>query len=155
MQVRRGSTSILLVHSFIDGARCTNRYTPNRFLALFQLRNFGTNVLPAVPAILESTTDPRGVPFDFSPVLHDIGLEPTTSVQVLIIALRAEKPLIRASAANSLGTLGTNAAVAGPALQALLLDGNQLVREQSTNALLKIAPELVTNNQGTGHPGRR
>jgi hypothetical protein len=133
----------------------TNRYAPKRFLALFQLRNFGTNVLPAVPAILESMTDPRGVPSDLCPVFRDIGLAPTTSVQVLITTLRAEKPVIRASAADSLGMLGTNAAAAGPALQTLLLDANQLVREQSTNALLKIAPELVTNNQGTGYPGRR
>ena len=121
----------------------TNRYAAKRFLALSQLRNSGTNVLSAVPAILESMTDPRDKPFDFGPVLVDIGLAPTSRVQVLVTALRAEKPLTRASAANSLGALGTNAAAAGPTLQALLLDENQVVREQSTNALLNIAPKLL------------
>jgi HEAT repeat protein len=121
----------------------TNRHAPARFAA-FPLRNFGTNVLPAVPAILESMTDP-GYASDFGPTLHDLGLPPTTSVQVLIAALQAENSVIRASAAKSLGTRGTAAAAAAPTLRALLLDGDQLVRQESTNALLKIAPNLLTN----------
>jgi HEAT repeat protein len=122
----------------------TNKHAPARFAA-FPLRNFGTNILPAVPAILESTTDP-GYPSDFSFILHDLGLSPTTSVQVLVTALRAEKPLARASAAKSLAMLGTQAYAAGPTLQALLRDGDPLVRQESTNALLKIAPDLLTND---------
>jgi hypothetical protein len=123
----------------------TNRHAAKRFLALIQLQNLGTNVLPAVPAILESMTDPRGSPSDFGTVLRDMGLAPAASVQVLTTALRAEEPVIRASAVNSLGRLGTNAAAAGPSLHPLIFDRNQLVREQSTNALLKIAPELLTD----------
>lgn len=67
------------------------------------------------------------------------------AVPALMAAMTNQQAQIRATAIHVMSYLETNAQHAIPTLVALLNDPDVLIRKEATNALLKIAPEALTN----------
>jgi hypothetical protein len=124
----------------------TNRHAMGRLFALIPLPTFGSNALPAVPALLQCVDDPdSAVSFGAMQALCKMSLPTNTALVTFSMCLKANYPWAKGGAAQALGRLGPLASSAAPALQALLTNNDSYVRIQCTNALLKIAPDLLTN----------
>ena len=71
--------------------------------------------------------------------------ETVTSLTTLVVSQKSPERL-RIASTTALGLLGKPAHEAVPALVRTLNDDDQLVQSAATNALLKIAPEVLTNS---------
>ncbi len=74
-----------------------------------------------------------------------MNVEPELVVPILTDNLQGPAPEPRATAAYLLSVFGEDGRPAVPALLSLLSDADKSVRTAATNALLKIAPEVLTN----------
>lgn len=104
----------------------------------------GTNAAPAIPALTTLAADPAHSDAAASAVgaLNEMG--PRGTAALLSLLTNAASPHRRVIIA----ALSRNASAAPetiPALLVCLRDPNPAVRTQATNALLKIAPEVLTN----------
>ena len=124
----------------------TNRNGPVSHEAVIQLALLATNVPTVTPLFLQFVEDPA---FDVSYAacfsLQRAGVSPQAAVPVLIRALQSKHEEIRLVAAHALGGYGADAIPAVPQLQAGLLNTNWRMRYAATNALLRIAPQILTN----------
>jgi len=113
---------------------------------VIQLALLATNVPTVTPLFLQFVEDPA---FDVSYAacfsLQRAGVSPQAAVPVLIRALQSKHEEIRLVAAHALGGYGADAIPAVPQLQAGLLNTNWRMRYAATNALLRIAPQILTN----------
>ena len=109
--------------------------------------HLGSNALPAIPLLLQYVTNvaDMDVAEAAAATLGTLGFEPDRVVPALSNALHSPPPLIRRTAVRALGRFATNSAAARPALAIALVDPEASVRALATNALLKIAPEYLTN----------
>lgn len=78
-------------------------------------------------------------------MMHQFGLGAIDQLTNLMNCLTDDAPAVRAVALITIADLGQNARPAVPAIQRLLTDRVPLVRTRATNALLKIAPSVLTN----------
>jgi len=110
--------------------------------AISQMSYLGTNARPAVEMLIRSLDDHKlGV--GAADVLGRLGLEGDVCVPALERCLLSTKPALRMWGAISLGRFGAIAAPALPELVKALNDGQESVRIEVTNALMKIAPEVL------------
>ncbi len=117
-----------------------------RVIAMDYLICMGTNAAPAVPALVQATSDNElAVALHAVLALGLIGSRQSITVPALTHALQDPRPPIRAGAADALLRLGAEARPAVLALLKTLADEDQKVREWTTNALLEIAPDILTN----------
>lgn len=124
----------------------TNTQGYARYRAITRLGTFGTNATPALPLLLQDlqASDNR-VASGAASTLGRLALAPNVVVPELTKCLQSSNPLLRSAAVSSLGKFGSVARPATSQVCQRLADSAEDVREQATNALLKIAPEVLTN----------
>jgi hypothetical protein len=126
------------------------RYYPIAVLAHYQIK-FHTNAQAAVPALIKCLNDQdHRVQSVAVSVLGDLALSPSITIPALTNSLHSGYSDIRASAARGLGKFGTAARPGVSQLQFTLSDPDGRVREEATNAMKKIAPEILTNTNAAG-----
>jgi HEAT repeat protein len=106
---------------------------------------FDTNGTWAVPVLIGSLDDPTVA----QPAITALGrlrLEPELSVPALTRCLQDTNYAVRCNVAYALGEFETNASLAVPDLVKALTDSDWHVRQAATNALDKIAPQVLTND---------
>jgi hypothetical protein len=114
--------------------------------AAHALGGIGKAALPPLMAILTNRrSDPDGTVMSAIRALGRLKLQSDLVVPALTNFLTAHEPILQACAADTLEQFGTEARPAVLFLQKLLNDSDLMVRESATNALLKIAPEALTN----------
>lgn len=124
----------------------TNQNAFARDAAVHWIGNLGTNASPAVPALvgfLDNMETRLAIGAAFS--LGEIHMDSATAVPALANALTTGTYRVGFQAATSLGKFGTNARSATPALLTACNHRYDFMRQAATNALLKIAPEALTN----------
>jgi hypothetical protein len=119
-----------------------------RITAVYWIRNFGTNAVPAVPVLLKGLTEPPAyVQAAFAENLGFLRIEPATVVPALIKTAGSNDSNLREASLKALARYGTNARPALPLLieawNAPGIDGR--VRGVITEALDTLAPEALTN----------
>jgi HEAT repeat protein len=149
---RRGRATFALAHLGAKGlppllALLTNEQAAALPTAAACMRFLGTNARPALPALIRCVQDKDRVDVAqyAANSLGNLRLEPTLVVPALVAALRNTNSGARPDIIAALGKFGPDAASAVPALLPALADPWYTVRTRATNALLKIAPEALTN----------
>jgi HEAT repeat protein len=102
----------------------------------------GTNAISAARAIISCLEDPA-VAVCIAQVLGILKFAPEEAVPALAKCLRSQDPDLRARAATALGEFGEDASSAVPDLLLIASDKDQTVRDTVTNALERIAPEVL------------
>ncbi len=124
----------------------TNSLGRNRYAAMIGITGHGTNALPAVPILIHYLDAPEPlICCGAAEMLGRLQLEPATCVPALIRFAAKTNAGAQASGVKALGQFGTNAQPAVPVLHAALADKNEYIQRLATEALLKIAPEVLTN----------
>ena len=125
----------------------TNQLAPNRNCvaeAIGRMAYLGTNVSPAVPALIACLRDKRpSVATEVAWSLGKLGLEPQIAVPALINSLQDRDIWLRCASAKALGDFGERARPALPALIEALCDMDAEVRQNATNAIMEIAPAAL------------
>jgi hypothetical protein len=118
-----------------------------RLHAAGSIRFLGTNALPALPALVQCLTvsGPFGVAETAAFSLGELRLEPERVVPALVVSVNGTNGQLRLHAVNALGKFGPSARPAVPALLTTLTDSWLAMRNAATNALIRIAPEAITN----------
>jgi HEAT repeat protein len=107
---------------------------------------WGINRLRAAPVLIECLHSKDGQLVDCAvTALGRIGLKPDLVVPELAERLNDPRANARSAALRSLGRFGADSRSALPLLEPKLRDANEGVREAATNAMQKIAPEVLTN----------
>jgi HEAT repeat protein len=108
--------------------------------------DWGTNQLQAVPVLIEclDATDEQ-LAGTAAVALGRMRLQPDLVVPELAKRLTDPRTGVRRMAVRSLGLFGKDSVTVLPLLVERLSDKNNDVRDAATNALQKIAPEVLTN----------
>ena len=96
-----------------------------RSTAIFLLTNMGANALPAMPALVKCLTDGD----------KQVAMQADGAVRSIVVTVVSE----------NLSGLDGRARRVTPPVVALLNDAAPQIREHTTNAILEIAPEVLTN----------
>lgn len=129
-------------------AALTNGYRTVRCRAAANLGFYtGTNSRPfVVQSLMNAARDEEWTVAEAAlRSLHRLNADPRQSISLATGKLGDRLPETRAGAARHLWTYGPKARTAAPALLGLLNDPDLVVRRSATNALLTIAPEVLTN----------
>jgi hypothetical protein len=130
-------------------AALTNAGGSNRLVAvncIGKVRGAGTNASPAVPVLIQLVTGPDYRMASLAvTALGELALEADIAVPALTNVVGTSDNRLRYRAVLALGDFGQRARPAVPTLAGALEDSDSLVRVAATNALRKIAPELLTN----------
>ena len=130
----------------------TNRTLPVEFRCdaierVGATRRWGADASSAVPALLGCLQDDE-VAAEAARALGNLALEPRLAVPALTEALQSTNLLLQARAAGSLGDFGGEARAAVPSLLSALEGSPGVLGHEITNALMRIAPEvLATTNR--------
>jgi HEAT repeat protein len=129
----------------------TNTQTPNRGWVVRMVGSAtraASNDLSGVLALAHCVRDTNANVGGMAAIeLGFITSQPSITVPALIDGLAGTKGQIRARSAYALGYYGPEARPAIPALLRYLNDGDAFVRQSVTNALQKIAPEVLQKNR--------
>jgi HEAT repeat protein len=107
----------------------------------------------AVPMLLGCLKDPDAqVVAGAASKLGYVGLEPGVCVPALTNLLQHTNHSVQTCAIDSLGRFGSDSRSASTVLAAYLSDPDRDIRLRATNALRKIAPEVLTNGVANGSP---
>jgi HEAT repeat protein len=122
----------------------TNGAVHVRSRAAFHLQDLGTNALPAVPMLVETLADEDWIPAQAACwTLGALRAEPELVVPALAKLVEGPKAGCRMPALVALGRFGERAHAALPAVVRAFNDSDPEVREAATNAVRKIAPEVL------------
>jgi HEAT repeat protein len=126
-------------------AGLTNRQFKVGTAAALAIVELGTNASPAVPILIRQLQHPNHFYRErAADALGKLGIEPKTVVPALTALLKDESQAARYLSIRGLEGFDSSARPAVPALTELLNDPEEGVREAATNAIHKIAPELLT-----------
>ena len=126
----------------------TNLQAKPRLAAIVRISSFGTNAAPAAPLLLGCLGDADWrIAGNAAEILGKLGLEPKKSVPAIARLLRRREPFLRMVTARSLSEFGKEAVSAVPCLVDALEDPNSMVWLAVTNALRKIAPEVLAKER--------
>jgi hypothetical protein len=126
-------------------ALVTNGPSHTRYWAMLTLYDFGTNAAAAVSILVQCLDDSdRYIANGAEDTLAGFGSLRTLVVQSLTDAMPSLSASARVRAVKIIVRSKAPASDAMPALQRLLIDPKFEVRNEATNALLKIAPEAIT-----------
>lgn len=120
----------------------TFQFRGEAMVALGQMGYLGTNAHPAVLFFIRCLEDPEFA-VGAADILGRLGLENDISVPALVGCLQSTNSSLREWGAISLGRFGQTARTAVPDLLKALADSEADVRDEATNALRKIAPEVL------------
>jgi hypothetical protein len=111
----------------------------------------GTNVSVMAPEVIEAlkSKDPETVA-TAATMLGEMRAEAKLAVPALTNCLQSLDAQIRLHAVYALGKFGPGARSAVPCLIECLRDPNQSVHEAATNALKRVAPEVLENGEMSG-----
>jgi len=142
---RLGTNSVPVLVSALFDPEQRNRYMIVEVLGLMLMldRTNATEVVPVFLGCLEDTE--ASVVTSAARALGNAALEPASVVPGLTRMLQHSNAWARATAATSLGRIGAPASSAVPSLISILSDTELRVRREATNALLKVAPEMMRN----------
>ena len=114
------------------------------WVAAMVIFKLGSNATPAIPILLQAANggDDR-LACAAMGTLGSVAALPSRVIPVLIDSLQCTNANRRIAAAAGLAEFGVAAKSAIPQLQQSLVDPNSMVREQATNAVLRIAPEVL------------
>jgi HEAT repeat protein len=130
-------------------AHIANTNAPNRAEVVFLvgLYDLTTNAGPAVPMLIQCLidNDPEVIK-EAARALTECDLKPGLILPALTNSLgTSTNSLLRSRVIWALGKFKSQVRLTQPFLIAALQDPDANVRKQATNALLKIAPEVLTN----------
>jgi len=129
-------------------ARLTNRHFRVGTAAALAIVDLGTNASPAVPIFLRHLEHPNHFYRErAADALGKLHIEPETVVPALIRLLQDNSKAARHFAISGLENFQALARPAVPAITAIFTDPDEGLREAATNALRKIAPEVLTNKR--------
>jgi len=111
----------------------------------------GAEARPAIPALVRVINRSKD-PYRVSRAMLTLNFIGEDSVPALANCLADPREAVRVAAAGHLGQLGAKARLVLPALLGTLSDPSPWVREITTNALRKIAPEELEKSAGTDRP---
>ena len=113
-------------------------------ISICQMASLGTNAKPVVPAVVGLLSD-RTLAGSAAHVLGSWGIEPDIVVPALVKTAQEPKKniFLRCNSIESLGKFGARARPAVPVLPESLGDVDGNIRHSATNALRKIAPEVL------------
>jgi hypothetical protein len=119
-------------------------------IAIVELSLVGEAALPIMTETLTNRANPLRVRVGVIQAIGSIETNRCHAVEALVLCLDDEPRVARQAALWALARLGEQARDAVPRLTNALYDADPDVREAATNALLKVAPELLgrTNNAG-------
>ena len=127
-------------------AGLTNRHFRVATAAALAIVELGTNASPAVPIFLQHLKHPNHFYRErAADALGKLHIEPDTVVPALMRLLQDDSKTARYFAISGLENFQSRACPAVPAITAVLMDPDEGLREAATNALRKIAPEVITN----------
>ncbi len=109
--------------------------------AIGDMKRHGALPMAAVPLLAETLKDPDvNVSCAGATVLGELALGPEIAIPALTNCLRTSDSYLRRTVVEALGQYGESARCGIPALIAALGDPDVCVREEATNALVRIAP---------------
>jgi HEAT repeat protein len=119
---------------------------PNRVHILMSLISGGESEPATAQVLMQFVEDPDDeVAFHSAANLGGFRPVPAGAVAILKKGLADSRAPVRLGSADSLANIGIEASAAVPDLVQTLQDSDPMVRNLATNALLKIAPEVLTN----------
>jgi hypothetical protein len=124
------------------------RGQPNRVFVIQNLFSARQDVGPILDVLTDCIQDPDdrvAVASATATALCSISQESAKRVTILKKGIGDSRATVREVSITFLGTLETNATPALPEIARALQDSNADVRRAATNALVKIAPEVLTN----------
>jgi heterodisulfide reductase subunit C len=135
-------------------AAMANPAHPHRTFAmrlLVFMKGQGVDASAAVPELVKYMQEAdEGVAGSAADTLGDLKLMPELSVAALGHYVQDARENVRVLAIFALGEFGEEGRPAVPALIGCLSDTNRLVRNDATDALRKIAPEVLQTNAVSG-----
>lgn len=127
-------------------AGLTNRHFRVATDAALGIVELGTNATPAVPILLRHLEHPNHFYRErAADALGSLHIEPDIVIPALTRLLEDDSQAARYLALQGLGNFESRTRPAAPAIIALLADHEDAVREAATNALRRIALEVLTN----------
>jgi hypothetical protein len=143
---RIGKQALPVLQAALDNPLC-----PRRRQVAFELgemRYLGTNLLQCIPSLARCCLDrDLGLVMAAATALGNLCLLPDVSVPALTNALeRSDSVLVTEAVMRALANFGASARAAVPALMCKYKDSSGvLLQVKAQEALLRIAPEVVTN----------
>jgi len=114
--------------------------------AALSIVDLGTNAAPAIPIFIQQLGHPNHFYRErAADALGKLHIEPDTVVPALARLLQDNSQAARYLALSGLENFESRARPVAPAITVLLTDPEDGIRTAATNALLKIAPEMLTN----------
>jgi HEAT repeat protein len=140
-----GEDALPYLIGFLEGTNNANRVESARYIGSFPLLR--TNAAPAIPALLRCLQDKdAGVRCAAALALGRAALKPEVVVPALVATYQTAADWnVRRSCVSALGRFGPRARDADGLLVAALSDPKEIVRQSATNALKRVAPEVLTN----------
>jgi HEAT repeat protein len=127
-------------------AALTNRHYTVVTRAALSIVDLGTNASPAIPIFLRHLQSPNHfVRERAADALGSLHIEPAVVIPALTNLFGDLSQAAVCISLNSLGQFESVARPVAPAILAMLQDPNENVRMAATNALMKVAPDLLTN----------
>ena len=127
-------------------AGLTNRHFKVGTASALAIADLGTNALPAIPIFLRHLEHPNHFYRErAADALGNLHIEPETVVPALTKLLQDDSKAARYLAISGLENFQALARPAVPAITAILTDPDEGLREAATNALRRIAPEVIRN----------
>jgi hypothetical protein len=123
----------------------------NIAMAVAGMSYLGTNARPAVPILVQSTTNSITA-VEAARALGCFAMEPAISIPALTNCLQSSNWECRVWAVWSLGQFGGEARGAAPLLAQSLLDSRREVRQNAYAALKKTAPDWFPKEHQAGYP---
>jgi HEAT repeat protein len=121
-------------------------YAELRYRGVIGMRYQGTNAIPAIPWLLNWLNDPGTlISSAAAETLGWLAVQPDVVLPGLSNRLKHPEQHIRFETVGVLEIFAMKDRAAVPTLAVALGDSDASVREAATNALLKIAPEALTN----------
>jgi HEAT repeat protein len=127
-------------------AALTNRHYGVVTRAALAIVNLGTNASPAIPIFLRDLQSPNHfVRERAADALGNLHIEPAVVIPALTNLFTDLSQSAVCISLTSLGQFESAARPATPAILVMLQDPNENVRMAATNAIMKIAPDQLTN----------
>jgi HEAT repeat protein len=134
-------------------AALTNSSPRVRSRAAFHLQDMGSNALPAIPSLVGTLDDADWLPAQSACwSLGALKAEPELVVPALAKLLDGPKAECKVPALIALSRFGEQARPALPAIVRACASSGSDVRGAATNALRKIAPEVLEREKHDGQP---
>jgi HEAT repeat protein len=148
--VQIGPEALWLLVGALTNSQSSSRH---RQSAAWGIGTMESNAAPAIPLLIGCLRDEKsGTAICAATALGRMKIEPAIVVPALTESLGSSNQDMRRIVADFLPNFGNDARMAIPKLVSMLVDPDFTVRQGVTNALQKIAPEVLKTNGVSGDP---